>query len=90
MQRLEYTETTCTKMAAIAEDRTASSDDEEQRPQLSEHAMAALQEFYAEQEERQLQFEAHLAKGARAGGVAIEEDWVRGVDFSKQHNKWCM
>ncbi|CAI8020943.1 EEF1A lysine methyltransferase 1, partial [Geodia barretti] len=37
--------------------------------------MAALQEFYTEQEERQRRFEAGAIEGAGAGGVAIEEDW---------------
>ena len=64
-------------MAALAELADgAASDSEEERPQLSEHALAALREFYSDQEERERLFQARAAEGAGAGGVAIEEDWV--------------
>ena len=54
----------------------AADSDEDEPPQLSGYAMAALQEFYTEQEDRQWRFEAGATEGAGGGGVAIEEDWV--------------
>ena len=56
------------------DERAADSDDDEP-PQLSEYALAALQEFYTEQEERERQFQAGVVEGD-GGGVAIDEDWV--------------
>ena len=84
MTRTRFTETTCTlgclcaSMAGILAEtgEIAADPDDCEPPQLSGYAMAALQEFYTEQEERQWRFEAGATEGARAGGVAIEEDWV--------------
>ena len=61
-------------MAALVEasgDRDAESDDE--LPQLSEYARAALQEFYAEQESREQELQSRLAEGAAA---TVAENWV--------------
>ena len=43
-------------------------------PQLSEHALAALQEFYAERLVQEQQLTAGLEGGA--GSQHVEEDWV--------------
>ena len=48
----------------------AGEDDDEDRPELSAHALAALQEFYAEQQ-------AALEDG---GATSISEDWVRNPE----------
>jgi len=43
-------------------------------PQLSEHDLAALQEFYAERLVQEQQLTAGLESGA--GPLHVEEDWV--------------
>lgn len=48
------------------------SDDKDSPPQLSAHALAALQEFYAEEAVLQQQ----LALGKGAAPKLITEDWV--------------
>ncbi len=50
----------------MAEGEGSSSDDE---PRLSEHALAALQAFYAERT-------ALEEQGAEPGARPVEEDWV--------------
>ena len=65
-----------------APETNIASDSDEDPPQLSEHALTALQEFYAEQLAREQLLEATLQAGGGAGGgagagpVPIEEDWV--------------
>ena len=54
----------------------AASDSDEDPPKLSEHALAALQEFYAEQLAREQLLEAALQTGNGTGEVPIPEDWV--------------
>ena len=49
------------------------SDSEGSPPQLSAHALAALQEFYAEE----AALEAQLKLGQGAAPTLITEDWVR-------------
>ena len=52
-----------------------SSDDE--APQLSAHALAALQEFYAEQADKAQEEQEAMEAGQAAKTGIIQEDWVR-------------
>lgn len=63
------------EIARVPREKDAESDEE--LPQLSDYAQAALQEFYAEQEARQQQLECRLAAGESLGETAVVEDWVR-------------
>lgn len=54
------------EISRMAELEQGSSSDDE--PRLSEHAMAALREFYAER----------VALEERRENSEVEEDWVRG------------
>lgn len=49
--------------------------DDDEVPQLSAHSLAALQEFYAEQQEQQQQLID--AKQGDMKDVDLKEDWVR-------------
>ena len=52
------------------------SDSDDDSPQLSAHTLAALQDFYKEQNE----IENHLQRAKESGDVAglkLEENWVR-------------
>ena len=51
------------------EDRNDKDDEDSDVPQLSEHALAALQEFYAEQKHKKEQLTSE-------GNTEIDEDWV--------------
>lgn len=51
-------------------------DDDEDSPQLSEHALAALQEFYAERMAKEQQLAASLESGSSRVHAHVEEDWV--------------
>ena len=61
-----------------ANDSSEGSEDESP-PQLSAHALAALQEFYAEE----AALEQHLALGEGVAPVRIKEDWVLCVAIIK-------
>ena len=58
-----------------------SSDDE--APQLSAHALAALQEFYAEQADKAQEEQEAMEAGQAAKTGIIQEDWVRLKKKSK-------
>ena len=51
-------------------------EDDEDSPQLSEHALAALQEFYAERMAKEQQLAASLDSGSSCVHAHVEEDWV--------------
>ena len=51
-------------------------DDDEDSPQLSEHALTALQEFYAERLAKEQQLAASLESGSACVHTHVEEDWV--------------
>lgn len=51
-------------------------EDDEDSPQLSEHALAALQEFYAERMAKEQQLAASLESGSSGVHAHVEEDWV--------------
>ena len=53
----------------------AESGSEDEPPQLSEYALAALQQFYQEEEAREQELQSRLAEGS-ARHVHLEEDWV--------------
>lgn len=58
-----------------SEEQSASGEEADDSPtQLSEHALAALQEFYAERLVQEQQLTAGLESGA--GPLHVEEDWV--------------
>ena len=67
-----------------ANDSSEGSDDESP-PQLSAHALAALQEFYAEE----AALEQHLALGEGVAPVRIKEDWVLCVAIIKDIPTSC-
>ena len=54
----------------------SASDSDEDPPKLSEHALTALQEFYAEQLAREQLLDARLQTGNGTRPVPVEEDWV--------------
>ena len=58
------------------EAKTRDEDDDEDSPQLSEHALAALQEFYAERLAKEQQLAASLESGSACVHTHVEEDWV--------------
>ena len=50
----------------------------DEAPQLSAHALAALQEFYAEQSDKAQEEEEAMQSGQAAAKTGvIQEDWVR-------------
>lgn len=54
-------------------------DDDDDIPQLSSHTLAALQEFYLEQQERE---GMKTSQGFNQYSIgSIEEDWVRNYKF---------
>ena len=56
------------------------SDSDDDSPQLSAHTLAALQDFYKEQNE----IENHLQRAKESGDVAglkLEENWVSLLSF---------
>lgn len=59
-----------------AKNRDEDEDDDEDSPQLSEHALAALQEFYAERLAKEQQLAASLESGSARVHTHVEEDWV--------------
>ena len=71
-----------------ASERTSNSSegsDDDSPPQLSAHALAALQEFYAEEAAREQQ---HMAPGEGEGGAPaqIAEDWVNCIHKQVDYN----
>lgn len=54
-------------------------DDDDDIPQLSSHTLAALQEFYLEQQQRE---GMKTSQGFNQYSIgSIEEDWVRNYTF---------
>lgn len=54
-------------------------DDDDDIPQLSSHTLAALQEFYLEQQQRE---GMKTSQGFNQYSIgSIEEDWVRNYKF---------
>lgn len=61
-------------MSAI--DKDSESESEDELPQLSEYAQAALQEFYQEQTAREQELQCQQELGNAHGHLRVQEDWV--------------
>lgn len=76
----EFTENTCCLGEKMSARSGGESDSEDDPPRLSEHAQAALQEFYSERAAQQQELQVRLEQGAAGPGL-LQEDWVRlGVE----------
>lgn len=64
-------------MSAIDKDSgVRESESEDELPQLSEYAQAALQEFYQEQTAREQELQCQQELGDAHGHLRVQEDWV--------------
>lgn len=74
----EFTESTCwlENMSTNAE-AVGGSESDDELPQLSKYAQAALQEFYQEQAAREQALEGQLELGYSRRHPRVQEDWVK-------------
>lgn len=64
-------------MSAIDKDSgVRESESEDELPQLSKYAQAALQEFYQEQTAREQELQCQQELGDAHGHLRVQEDWV--------------